>query len=161
MYTRILVPLDGSKLAERALPAAEELARLMHAPLHLVRVIDPAQWDLRAYGAGELTGAQATASSLRTEEGYAADAYLERIQERAVEHGISSSGEMRYGNAAREIVAMAQAGDLIVMSTHGRGGLSRWFMGSVAEDVMRRAAVPVLMIRAHPAQAEPARPAAS
>jgi nucleotide-binding universal stress UspA family protein len=67
---------------------------------------------------------------------------------------------VRHGITAHEVVAMAQSGDLIVMSTHGRGGLARWFLGSVAEDVVRRAPVPVLMIRVAPERAEPARQAA-
>ena len=104
MYKRILVPLDGSKLAERALPAAEELARLMQTPLHLVRVIDPAQWDLRANGADEA-------------EGIAADSYLERMTKREVEQGIGARGEVRYGNTVREIVSTTQPGDLMVVST--------------------------------------------
>lgn len=137
MYRRILVPLDGSKLAERALPAAEELARLMQAPLHLVRVIDPAQWDLSANGADEA-------------EGLAADSYLERMTQREVEQGIGARGEVRYGNTVREIVSTTQPGDLMVMSTHGRGGLARWFLGSVAEAVIRHAPVPLLLIRVAP-----------
>ncbi len=147
MYARILVPLDGSKLAERALPAAEELARLLQAPLHFIRVIDPAQWDLRAYGGHEPVTTQGVSSSLLTEESFAADAYLERMTRRTRVQGVGAIGEVRYGNAAREIVAMAQPGDLIVMSTHGRGGLARWFLGSVAEAIVRRSPVPVLLVR--------------
>lgn len=147
MYARILVPLDGSKLAERALPAAEELARLTRARLHLVRVIDPAQWDLRAYGADEPVLARGASSSLFSEGSFAADAYLERMTGREIKQGIGASGEVLYGNAAREIVAIAQPGDLIVMSTHGRGGAARWFLGSVAEAIVRRSTVPVLLVR--------------
>lgn len=161
MYTRILVPLDGSKLAERALPAAEELARLMRTPLHLIRVVDPTQLDLGGYGIYEAVLAQGASSPFLTEEGIAADAYLERMAAREIEAGLGASREVRYGITARELVAMAQPGDLIVMSTHGRGGLARWFLGSVAEEVVRRAPVPILMIRVAAEHAAPERQAAS
>jgi nucleotide-binding universal stress UspA family protein len=51
------------------------------------------------------------------------------------------------GNPSSEIVAATQPSDLIVMCTHGRGGLARWFLGSVAEDIVRRATVPVMLVR--------------
>lgn len=146
MYARILVPLDGSTLAERALLAADELARLMSAPLHLLRVVDPTQVDLAGYGTYESALAQGPSSPLLTDEGAAAHAYLERMTARESEQGLGTSSEVRYGVAAREIVAVAQPGDLIVIGTHGRGGLARWFLGSVAEAVVRRAVLPVLVI---------------
>lgn len=155
MYTRILVPLDGSKLAERALPAAEELARLMRTPLHLVRVVDPTQSELSGYGIYKSVLDEGASSALLAEEGAAAHAYLERMAAREIEHGVGASSEVRHGITAHEVVAMAQPGDLIVMSTHGRGGLARWFLGSVAEEVVRRAPVPVLMIRAAAERGKP------
>jgi nucleotide-binding universal stress UspA family protein len=161
MYTRILVPLDGSKLAERALPVAEELTRLMRTPLHLVRVVDPTELDLRGYGIYETVLAQGASSPFLTDEAAAAHAYLERMTAREIEQGLGASSEVRHGIAAREIVAVAQPGDFIVMSTHGRGGLARWFLGSVAEEVVRRAPVPVLMIRAAAEHEESERQAAS
>jgi nucleotide-binding universal stress UspA family protein len=145
-YARILVPLDGSKLAERALPAAEELAKLMSAPLHLLRVVDPTQLDLAGYGTYESALAQGASSPFLTEEGDAAHAYLERMQARKIEQGLGTSTDVRYGVAAREIVAVAQPGDLIVIGSHGRGGLARWFLGSVAEAVIRRAEASVLVV---------------
>lgn len=146
VYARILVPLDGSKLAERALPVAEELAKLMSAPLHLLRVIDPAQFDLAVYGSYKSALAQSTSSPFPTDEGDAAHAYLERVQARKIEQGLATSSEVKYGVAAQEIMAVAQPGDLIVIGTHGRSGLARWFLGSVAEAVVRRATVPVLVV---------------
>jgi nucleotide-binding universal stress UspA family protein len=160
MYKRILVPLDGSKLAERALPAAEELARLMRAPLHLVRVVDPTQSELSGYGIYKSVLDEDASSALLAAEGAAAHAYLERMTARDIEAGVGASSEVRHGITAHEVVAMAQPGDLIVMSTHGRGGLARWFLGSVAEDVVRRAPVPVLMIRVAAEHDAPARQAA-
>jgi nucleotide-binding universal stress UspA family protein len=147
VYTRILVPLDGSKFAERALAAAEDLARLMRAPLHLVRVVDPTQLELAGDGIYAEVFAEGASSPLLTDEGAAAQACLERMTAREIEAGLGASGEVRHGMAAHEIVAMAQPGDLIVMSTHGRGGMARWFLGSVAEAVVRRSPGPVLLVR--------------
>ena len=148
MYARILVPLDGSKLAERALAAAEDLARLMGAPLHLVRGVDPTPLDLGGYGSDATVLAQGASSPFLTDEEVAARAYLDRMTARVAEHGLVASGEVRHGIAARVIVGMAEPGDLIVMGTHGRGGLARWFLGSVAEEVVRHTRVPLLLIRA-------------
>jgi len=148
VYRRIVVPLDGSALAEQALPQAEGLARLTGAPLHLVWVIDPA-------GAGTLgtvvlhTDALAL-QLLLEEERTAARDYLERIEQDMGDRQHAVSVEHRQGPAADELLAITQPGDLLVMATHGRGGLERWFLGSVAEAVIRRASVPVLLIRATP-----------
>jgi len=147
MYARILVPLDGSKLAERALPAAAELAQLMGVPLHLVSVVDPTQLDLLGYGSFATALAQGALLPFISDEEAAARAYLDRMTARVAEQGLVASGEVRHGIAAHAIVALAQPGDLIVMGTHGRGGVARWFLGSVAEEVVRHASVPLLLIR--------------
>ena len=147
MYRRILVPLDGSKLAERALPAAEEQGRLMGAPLHLVRVVDPAQFGASSLGRFDDVIAGGTLSSLPDHLGDVAHSYLERMAAREIEHGLNVTSEVRHGSAGREIVALAQPGDLIVMTTHGYSGVVRWFLGSVAEAVIRHSPVPVLLIR--------------
>ena len=147
MYTRILVPLDGSKLAERALPAAEELAHLMGAPLHLVCVVDLTQLDLAGHDSYATALARGALVPFLSDEEVAAEAYLDRMIARVTALGLAARGEVRHGIAAREIVALAQPSDLIVMATHGRGGMARWFLGSVAEEVVRRAPVPLLLIR--------------
>jgi nucleotide-binding universal stress UspA family protein len=147
MYARILVPLDGSKVAERALPAAEELGRLMRAPLHLVRVVDPAQISASSLGRFDDVIAGGTLSSLMNQQGDLAHGYLERMAAREIEHGLNATSEVGHGSAGREIVALTQPGDLIVMTTHGYSGVVRWFLGSVAEDVIRHSLVPVLLIR--------------
>ena len=147
MYTRFLVPLDGSKLAERALSAAAELAQLMGAPLHLVCVVDLTQLDLAAYDSYATALARGVVLPFLSDEDAAARAYLDRMTARLAAQGLTASGEVRHGIAAREIVALAQSGDLIVMATHGRGGVARWFLGSVAEEVVRHAPVPLLLLR--------------
>lgn len=147
MYQRILVPLDGSKLAERVLATAEEFARLMMAPLLLVRAVDPTQTEMADHAISGLALSRDASSLVLMEVEVAAQAYLERMVRREIDQGFSASSELRYGIAAREIVNASRPGDLIVMSTHGRGGMARWFMGSVAEEVARRSVVPVLLVR--------------
>jgi nucleotide-binding universal stress UspA family protein len=148
VYRRIIVPLDGSELAEQALPQAEALAHLTGAPLHFARVIDPAgQGTLRTV----MFHTDALAFQLLLEEERsAARDYLERIEQDVRDRQHTVTVEYRQGPAADELLAIMQPGDLLVMATHGRGGLARWFLGSVAEAVVRRASVPVLLIRATP-----------
>jgi nucleotide-binding universal stress UspA family protein len=157
MFKRILVPLDGSKFAEAALPQAQmlaecggdgasiELLRVAVHPSSYVYVADPtALADLydsdRAHCedylkqvAGQLTKTTFIPVSTAVLEGPVADAVLDYADE--------------------------SGADLIVMSTHGRSGMERWLLGSVAEKVVRSARMPVLLIRPSPAAAKPlARP---
>jgi nucleotide-binding universal stress UspA family protein len=149
---RIVVPLDGSEVAERALPEAEALARLTGAPLHVVRVTDIAGLQ-RVAGYGLAIEGAALVQIMEDERAATRD-YLERIGGEIGGRGVAVTTEARHGAAAREIVAAAEEGDVVVMATHGRGGLARWFLGSVAEEVVRRSPVPVLLVRAPPAAAE-------
>jgi nucleotide-binding universal stress UspA family protein len=83
----------------------------------------------------------------------AAEEYVERTCQELAGRGLTATGEARHGVAAREIVASTLPGDLIVMATHGRGGMTRWFLGSVAEEVARRSPAPVMLVRPTPAAA--------
>jgi nucleotide-binding universal stress UspA family protein len=148
MYARVVVPLDGSALAERALADAEDLARLAGAPLHLVRVVDPNRLD--HFGLDKFVTPSALGEKVGEAE-RAAAAYLEQIGGTFRERAPSVDAEVRRGTAAMGIVAVVQPGDLIVMSTHGRSGPGRWLLRSVAEAVVRQAPVPVLLVRAQPA----------
>jgi nucleotide-binding universal stress UspA family protein len=146
MYQRIVVPLDGSDIAELAIPEAERMARLTAAPMHLIRVVDPTQ--LPWYGAyGDAMGYTVAQGALGDEE-QSSDAYLAGIAKRIKELGIEVECEVRHGRAAKELVAAAKPGDIIVIASHGRGGISRWLLGSVAEELIRHAAVPVLLVKA-------------
>jgi nucleotide-binding universal stress UspA family protein len=144
LCTRVVVPLDGSELAEKALPYAEELARLCGAGLHLVRVVDVTHLD--RFGA--IAVEYADLDLLLADEQQSAREYTTAMGRQAAERGLTVTSEVRQGVAAREILATTRPGDLVAMASHGRGGLARWFLGSVAEEVARRAAVPVLLVRA-------------
>jgi nucleotide-binding universal stress UspA family protein len=129
---RILVPLDGSRLAEAILPVAKELARDYEAALVLVRA-------LRPLGSAE-------AEVLAQED---AETYLRRMARRLEARGLPVTWKVWYDDPARAIADAARYNevDLIVMSTHGRGGLNRLLFGSVAETLVRQAPVPVLLVR--------------
>jgi nucleotide-binding universal stress UspA family protein len=138
MLSRILVPLDGSPLAEAVLPQVVELAALRKSEVLLLRValshaapgVDPVEVQVRA-----------------VEE---ARSYLARIEADLTTQGLMVKSAVRYGHAVEEILdhARAAGADLIAMSTHGRTGLRRWVLGSIAESIVRRSAIPVLLLRA-------------
>lgn len=159
MYRRIVVPLDGSKLAEESLPQAEELARLTGAPLHLIWVVDYTR--LERYGPYALALEYSAAEPMLAEEIAIARTYLQGVEERLATAGLVVDSEVIQGRVARELVAASKPGDVIVMASHGRGGLSRWLLGSVAEDVLRHIAVPVLLVKASTVTADnvPSEPA--
>ncbi len=138
MFRTILVPLDGSPLAERALPFAEELARATGGNIVLVR----AAWA-RTVADADWIEAQAEAMD-------EARSYLERIAGRLAERGIRAQIAVSSGYAAGVIVdeTRLRKADVVVMATHGRSGLGRWVYGSVAEAVLARSRVPVLLVRA-------------
>ena len=135
----ILVPLDGSLLAEAALPRAIELAGSSGARLLL----------LRAAEAYTLPGIDPTDAQVRVVE--EAEAYLAQVAERLKMYGLPKvETSVWYGPAPYAIVEGARFHkvDLIVMTTHGRSGLGRLILGSVAESVLRGTTTPILLIRA-------------
>ena len=145
MYERIVVPLDGSDLAEQALPTAEELARAVGTTLHLIRVVDFPSSSF-AYVYGSMMESQAVTMQLEDERTMA-ESYLVALARQIEEQGITVTTEVRHGVPTQELVDVMEQGDLFVMATHGRNGMARWFLGSVAEEITRRATVPVLLVR--------------
>jgi nucleotide-binding universal stress UspA family protein len=143
MYQRILVPLDGSELAESILPVIERLADGAVAETILLRVVEPPSAGEAFAAAGVLL------PDTLLERQLEAKAYLEDVRHRLRDTGIVARADVRTGAAPEEISAAATAHrvDLIAIATHGRGGLGRLLFGSVAEAVLRAAPVPVLMIR--------------
>jgi nucleotide-binding universal stress UspA family protein len=146
---KLLVPLDGSGLAEAVLPLALDIARDTDAGLHLVRVVEPfwtnprlAHGGAAAYFTVDQVAEydQATSSEAR--------AYLGKISEQLTADGVRPSWEVRYGKPAETIAAAAAQleADLILMSSHGLGGIRRWAFGSVTNEVVQRATTPVLVL---------------
>lgn len=147
MFNRVIVPLDGSAPAEEALGPAIEFARLAGATLHLVRVVDTA-W-LSRYGIAGLPMAANAVDEILDADREDATAYLAEMRERLDATGIPVTVERREGRAADQIREAVLRGDLLAIATHGRSGISRLAMGSVAEDVSRRMETPVLLCRSH------------
>jgi nucleotide-binding universal stress UspA family protein len=145
VFERILVPLDGSPLAEAILSDVVELATLHRAEVVLLRVA-----SAHARIGADLTEAQVHAVA-------EAEGYLAEKARRLAGHGVRVRSVVRYGRAAEEILDHARTSGiaLIAMSTHGRSGIERVLLGSVAERVLREAPVPVFLRRAvGPAPAE-------
>ncbi len=141
---RILVPLDGSPLAESALHRAAELSA-EGATLIL----------LRAAEAHSLPGVDSCEAQVHVVR--EAEEYLAEVNERLARKGVKSvETSVWYGPAASAIVEAARLrkADLIVMSTHGRSGLGRLIMGSVAQSVLRGTTTPILLLRAEEAPVE-------
>jgi nucleotide-binding universal stress UspA family protein len=146
MYRRIVVPVDGSLLAEEALPHAQELARAFEIPLHLLRVVDgtvAGRYDPVGQGMSDLP-----VHEVMQQERDTAHAYLDAKQEQLARTGLTVTTELRGGSVVRELLLAAREGDLYVMASHGRTGMQRWFMGSVAEEMTRQSRIPVLLVRA-------------
>jgi nucleotide-binding universal stress UspA family protein len=139
MYKKILVPLDGSVLAESALPKAVELARACGSRIVL----------LRAAEAHPFPGADLVDAQVRTVR--EAEKYLVRVQEQLRRSGFEDVTTcVWYGQPASCIAEAAafQDIDMIVMSTHGRSGFGRLLLGSVTESVLRETSTPILVL--HP-----------
>ena len=132
MYSKILIPLDGSKFAEAVLPYARVLARQLSIPVDLLYVHDPKEPPAFAP--------------------FMANQYLMRIGE-SFGGAVGSLVETGHPAATIVEVAAAQPEMLIAMATHGYSGAKRWLLGSVAEKVLRAAANHILLVR--PANGEP------
>ena len=133
----ILIPLDGSALAEQVLEPALELARLMEARCSLLRVVE----SRSSPGDGTPGGPPEKAQ---------AEAYLEHVAGRLREQGLQVRTRVVVARHAAEAIleeAEAQASNLIALATHGRGGLKRLLLGSVADKLVRGATSPVLVYR--------------
>ena len=148
MFKKILVPLDGSELAEVALEHAKELARCTGAELELLRV---AQLYLPNY----YFEAPIDADELIQRDRAQAKDYIEALAEKVRGENFKVSSFVGHGAVADVIVDYAEStnADIIVMSTHGRTGMQRWLLGSVADRVLHGAKIPILLVRAseHPA----------
>ncbi|MGA2465020.1 MAG: universal stress protein, partial [Thermodesulfobacteriota bacterium] len=141
MYKKILVPLDGSELAKKALDHAEKLAKTFDAEIILFQVVP----FMPIYGSPELV----TPLIVDEKQKEAAERYLANLAEEMKERGYKVSAMVKIGQqVAVEIIDFAKERgvDLIVMCTHGRSGFTRWVLGSVAHKVLTRAETPILLI---------------
>jgi nucleotide-binding universal stress UspA family protein len=147
MFKHLLVPLDGSALAEKALAPALCLAQPFASEITLLRIAPPPYMAAHVSGSayGDLI------LNLRRMACEEALAYLKAQQGLLRQQGYKVHIHLLEGESVAELIlnVIDSLGiDGVVMSTHGRGGLNRWVFGSVADRVLRRAPVPLLLIRA-------------
>ena len=134
---KILVPLDGSKCAETVIPRVEELITGKKTGICLLRVVS----------ASTFPGVDPTEAQVEVVR--EAEEYLKGLEDHLRAKGLDVDTHVRYGNDAEEILdhAAQKEIDLIAMSTHGRNGIKRFLLGSVAEKVLRHAPKPVFLVR--------------
>ena len=142
---KILVPLDGSTVAEAALAQAEALARTNNAQILLLQVIQ--RLDERSQSL--LFRNAATAKEIFAEWRAGAESYLELIVDRLARAGVTADYRVTVDNPDQAICILTKGDniDLVVMGTHGRSGVGRWVYGSVANQVLRGAHSPLLLVR--------------
>lgn len=145
-YTRILVTVDGSETSAQALTEAAKLAHALHAKLHIIHIVTAspkhhaaATMDLHTYQ--QFANREGLALLEKSKQS------VQTITESAETQLIEMNCSMQ--SIAEKIIAAAQAwkADLIVIGTHGRRGLKRFVLGSAAEETLRIAHIPILLIR--------------
>ena len=144
MYKKMLVPLDGSEFAECGLEHAKIVALACNCPeVVFLRVIEP---DPQIADIGGVSSEDwYRDSQAKAEENI--KKYVTQIADKMKKEGLKAKGVVVRGGAADEILEYAKNNcmDIIVMSTHGRSGVSRWALGSVADKVVRHSSIPVLL----------------
>ena len=143
MYKNILVPLDGSTRAEMIRPHVRELASRFQATVILLKVVEPMTY---ADGVGEtfpVIGAEVVKAKIRQ-----AEAYLDGVAAKLREKGIACRIRVSHGPVVQAIISAAEAegADLIALASHGHGGLTRIFYGSVAAGVLNRVETPLFIV---------------
>ena len=147
MYQHIMAPLDGSELAECVLPHVESIATgCSVTTVTLVTVVPP----LHMYGGAETRISPEERKHLEEDSIEVATAYLEEKAQLLRDKGVLVEVKALLGNVLDELVEYTENNgvDLIIIATHGRSGVSRLFLGSIADRLLRQAPVPVLMVRA-------------
>lgn len=148
MYRRILVPLDGSERAERAIPIAARLARASGGTVMLIEMVRaPVEFEVGA------VAPTTWAPAAKAEERSRAALYLKHLATTEQLAGVTTETGVYAGPVAPMLflVARTRNADLVVMTTRGLTGLARWALGSVAEKVAQESSIPVLLMREHDA----------
>ena len=153
MYRRILVPLDGSALAETVLAFVEQVAGPLEAEIVLLRVVEPLSTAEAIASAGVVPPATLARHELEAKH------YLGQMEPRLSKKGLRVRTRIALGPPAEAILgAIKTSGvDLVAMTTHGRTGLGRALFGSVTESVLRASPVPVIVMRTPAGTADPIR----
>ena len=146
MYQKIMVPLDGSELAECVLPHVEAIARACKVKdVIFVRVVEP----LHLHGGVESGFSPEERRRLDEKGMNTARNYLNQVISRGKYNEIGARPEVLLGKVTDTLADYAEKNglDLIIIATHGHSGISRWVWGGVADRLLRSACVPILMVR--------------
>jgi nucleotide-binding universal stress UspA family protein len=149
MYKKIMVPLDGSSLAECVLPHVEALAKAEGVErVILVRVAEP--FSLTPVRGEQGWFSEEEENKIDSRSRAVAQEYLDQLASQLNYGQVSIQKEVLFGKTAPSLAEYANKNkvDLVVIATHGRSGVSRWVMGSVADRLLRSLHTPVLMVRA-------------
>ena len=147
MYQHIMVPLDGSELAECVLPHVETIVKGSNAKkVTLIRVVEP----LHLYGGVESGFSLEERERLEEDSINIARGYLDQVAKRLGQKGVTAEPAVLHGKVADELAEYVNKNgvDLVILSTHGRSGISRLVWGSVADRIIRSVGAPVLIVRA-------------
>lgn len=146
MYRKIMVPVDGSELAECVIPHVETIAGATQAVVELVQVIEPLEIPTK----GGIALSAENIKQIEMQINKEVQDYLAKIAGVLRNRGLKVESKALYGKVAESLVDYADNtnADLIIMATHGRSGISRWVRGSVADRVLHASHVPVLLVRA-------------
>ena len=145
--TRLVVPLDGSALAEQSLPFATAISRRLGTPLFLVRAVNSAELLPPAVGMGEAIPFELYDEAEKEME-REAETYLDGVAQRLRAQGLPVATAVLTGSAAAAIEEATQFGDVVVLCSHERTGVMRWLLGSVAETLTREDQSPVILVPA-------------
>jgi nucleotide-binding universal stress UspA family protein len=148
MYKKIMVPLDGSKLAECVFPHVESLVKAGQVgEVVFVRVVEPYNFSLMS---GEEVPKPDDIVRFDAEARVVGEKYIQNVADRAKSNGVTVRGEILIGRPSVKLAEYANNGgfDLVIIATHGRSGVSRWVWGSVADRLLRAVCIPILMVRA-------------
>ena len=145
MYKKIMVPLDGSQVAECVIPHIERIAGKSTARVVLVTVVEPLDIPTR----GQIAISDEEIKQIDNEGKNEATKYLKQVSSRLTAAGVNTDTVILTGKPADSIASYAvnNGVDLIIMATHGRSGISKIFWGSVAEKILRATDIPVLLIK--------------
>ena len=145
MYKKIVVPLDGSQVAECVIPHIEAIAGKSATKVELVTVVEPLDIPTR----GQIAISDDEIKQIDDEGKNEATKYLRQVSSRIAKAGVNADTVILSGKPADSLVryAVNNGADLIIMATHGRSGISKIFWGSVAEKILRATDIPVLLIK--------------
>jgi nucleotide-binding universal stress UspA family protein len=153
MYKKIMVPLDGSVLAECVLPHVDGfVSGCQVETVIFVRVVEPTHYSVISPTANPQFSKtlQENAKMMEEDEKSSAETYLKGVISRVKQCGLKYKTDVLVGAVAESLADYIDANeiDLVLIATHGRSGISRWVRGSIADRVLRSSSAPVLMVRA-------------